>query len=956
MQAFLKAFVGGAVLFCHLSVFSQNCDFSGKIYDEITDEGLAVANIFYNSDQSITADLEGDFAVSLPYGTYNFEFSYVGYKSQVLTVNLNKASKKLDVGLRSVELNEAIVTADIAIDRETPVAFSNIDAKTINEELASQDIPMILNTTPGVYATQQGGGDGDARITIRGFDQRNIAVMLDGVPVNDMENGWVYWSNWFGLDAILQTTQVQRGLGISKLAVPSVGGTINIITKGIDQKKDTKIKQEVSNNGFLRTTFGHTSGRLKGGWGFTVAGSYKQGNGWVDGNFTKGFFYYGKVQKAMGNHVFTLSGFGAPQNHGQRVIRGGIGVYDAEVASNLGAELNEQDVNEFGIGHNFQTADLLRYDLDANGNRINEKAETLNSNVNYYHKPQFSFRHSWNMSDKLSLNSTAYLSIGNGGGTRLDKSFSKDELLTNGGPDYQSVYDIQTGDSFEPTPFVSQDPTIIPGISNTEHAATENYLQSGINNHFWYGLLSSMSYKMSDKITLSGGLDVRSYKGGHYREVYDLLGADYLFDTSNQNSATGVKREGDIIDYHNDAFVQWGGLFGQVEYKNDLWSGFLSGSYAMTRYKRIDYMLPRSVTVDGVDIAPVYFWETNATSPTLIEETAPNGQVYTAESPELSYQETDWYYKGGFTVKSGFNRKINEKHNFFVNLGYLDRAPRFQNVFDFGNKLFSNIENELIQAVEFGYGFKTRPFSLNLNSYYTTWQNRPVNRGVQISDPQDPEEFISANVNGMNARHMGAELEAAYAVNKKLTLEGIVSLGDWIWDTKDTVLFYYDDGTPVVENGVQRSVSYDARGVHVGDAAQTQLGGLIRYEFKRGAYVKLRYTFFDRHYANFNPNDLNGDDAGRDSWQVPSYGLLDFHAGYRIKLRDKYNLNLRGSLFNILDKRAISDASVNDNRAVGSDSPTGAAESEDGDLFDANSAGVFFVQGTRLNISATLNF
>ena len=208
----------------------------------------------------------------------------------------------------------------------------------------------------------------------------------------------------------------------------------------------------------------------------------------------------------------------------------------------------------------------------------------------------------------------------------------------------------------------------------------------------------------------------------------------------------------------------------------------------------------------------------------------------------------------------------------------------------------------------------------------------------------------------MNARHMGAELEAAYAVNKKLTLEGIVSLGDWIWDTKDTVLFYYDDGTPVLENGVQRSVSYDARGVHVGDAAQTQLGGLIRYEFKRGAYVKLRYTFFDRHYANFNPNDLNGDDAGRDSWQVPSYGLLDFHAGYRIKLRDKYNLNLRGSLFNILDKRAISDASVNDNRAVGSDSPTGAAESEDGDLFDANSAGVFFVQGTRLNISATLNF
>ena len=83
-------------------------------------------------------------------------------------------------------------------DRKTPVAFSTIPLKKINEELASQDIPLVLNSTPGVYATQQGGGDGDARITIRGFNQRNVAVMIDGIPVNDMENGWVYWSNWFG--------------------------------------------------------------------------------------------------------------------------------------------------------------------------------------------------------------------------------------------------------------------------------------------------------------------------------------------------------------------------------------------------------------------------------------------------------------------------------------------------------------------------------------------------------------------------------------------------------------------------------------------------------------------------------------------------------------------------------------------------------------------------------------
>ena len=71
--------------------------------------------------------------------------------------------------------------------------------------LGSQDIPMILNTTPSVYTTQQGGGAGDARINVRGFNQRNVAVMINGVPQNDMENGWVYWSNWDGVgDAHLQ--------------------------------------------------------------------------------------------------------------------------------------------------------------------------------------------------------------------------------------------------------------------------------------------------------------------------------------------------------------------------------------------------------------------------------------------------------------------------------------------------------------------------------------------------------------------------------------------------------------------------------------------------------------------------------------------------------------------------------------------------------------------------------
>ena len=79
-------------------------------------------------------------------------------------------------------------------DEKTPVAYTNISKAEMEVRLGSQEIPMALNTTPSVYATQQGGGAGDARINVRGFNQRNVAVMINGVPQNDMENGWVFSS------------------------------------------------------------------------------------------------------------------------------------------------------------------------------------------------------------------------------------------------------------------------------------------------------------------------------------------------------------------------------------------------------------------------------------------------------------------------------------------------------------------------------------------------------------------------------------------------------------------------------------------------------------------------------------------------------------------------------------------------------------------------------------------
>ena len=103
--------------------------------------------------------------------------------------------------------------------------------------------------------------------------------MIDGIPMNDMENGAVYWSNWDGLADVTRTMQVQRGLGASKLAIPSVGGTINVLTRGIDQKRSFSVRTEFGNNSMQKLSFGFNSGEIGKGWGITFAGSRKTGLG-----------------------------------------------------------------------------------------------------------------------------------------------------------------------------------------------------------------------------------------------------------------------------------------------------------------------------------------------------------------------------------------------------------------------------------------------------------------------------------------------------------------------------------------------------------------------------------------------------------------------------------------------------------------------------------------------------
>ncbi len=412
------------LLSASFSVLAQKQTVSGVVKDSFLGETVVGANVIIKGTFTGTVtDINGKFTLQLDKGNYTLQVSYVGYNTVTQDIVVDDKPLNLTFTLETIVLDEISIVGDVARSRETPVAFTTLLPTKIEEQISGQDIPMLLNKTPGVYATEQGGGDGDARITIRGFSQRNVAVMLDGIPVNDMENGWVYWSNWFGLDAVTRSIQVQRGLGASKLALPSVGGTMNILTKGIENNRSLSAEEAIDGNGKFTTNLGYTSGKLNHGWGVTLAGAYKAGYGWVDKTNVKAWFFFVKIDKRWGNHITSLTGFGAPQTHKQRNYKRAIATYDTKYAAEHG--VNPEDfpvIQNMGIDYNQhwgylrRVADEWNSDYSARIKNPDAPGYVVNEMVNTYFKPQFSIRDSWNVSDKLTISNTLYLSIGTGGG------------------------------------------------------------------------------------------------------------------------------------------------------------------------------------------------------------------------------------------------------------------------------------------------------------------------------------------------------------------------------------------------------------------------------------------------------------------------------------------------------------------------------------------------------------
>jgi outer membrane cobalamin receptor len=836
---------------------------SGTVTTRDTDEMLPGASVVIEGfSRGTTTDLDGHFLLSdLSPGTYTVTASFVGYKdeSQVVTVRSADVVLNFEIEATSVALEGMEVFASRALEQRTPVAFTTLGRARLQRDLGSRDVPLVLNSTPSVYSTVQGGGAGDARVNVRGFNQRNVAIMINGVPVNDMENGWLYWSNWDGLEEVTNSIQLQRGLSVVTLATPSIGGTMNILTDPARNVRQVLLKQEFGNDGLRKSTLMLSSGLIDGKVAVTVSGIRKTGRGYVDGTWTDMWSYYAAVGwNASGKHRFDFFAIGSPQRHGQNLFRQNIAAYDHGYARKVferdgldAATISEilQAYPERGRRWN-QNIGAVSETYSRDQHNGFEPVQRKNSGymdefVNFFHKPILSLSHFGQLTEKSLLSTIVYYSGGKGGGS----SRHGDLILDQSGPSPVPNYDA----SIE---------------ANKKNGLSLGIIRNRHNVQWTLGAISKLTHQVNDRIELEAGLDWRSAEIQHFSTVRDLLGGQgYLrFDNDFWGSGGRAVQLGERFDYNDFVTVNWIGGFLQGRYE----AGSLS-SFAVVGYSRIKYTFEDFFTDDG------------------------NGRPFTASPSPI----------GGYQVKGGANYRLNEVFSVYASIGRVSKVPVFDGVIDaISGSVNPDPQNESFIGVESGLNFRSldRRVTAKLNLYHTMWNDRTVTRNLVEQSGND--ELV--NITGLNARHRGVEGELAWQPVDFVRLDGAFSVGDWKYTDDVSGTYTLDRSNP----DSQEQISLPLSGVKVGDAPQTQLAYAITAFPRPRMHIVLTGRSYAKHFADFDPAGYS--ERNSTVWEAPGYTVFDLKAGYEFD-RGRFGVRLFLHVFNIANTFYVQDA-VNNSR------------------------------------------
>lgn len=798
-------------------------------------------------DNDVTADKIGYFQfVDLMPGHYQIVITKPNYETKVMEFDVMDNEKKKDLGV--ITLYSTLTNADqglAIIDNDDDSDESSNQVSTVGLLQSSQDVfNRIAAFDLGFYWFRP-----------RGIDGRSGETMMNGVSMVKSDNGNVDFSNWGGLNEITRYPEIAPNHSPSEYAFGGNSGVIYKNTKASEYRKGFQFTQSLTNRNYRnRTSLRYSSGMSKSGWAFTLMGARR----WAEEGIQEGTFYdaygtyLGVEKKFSDKHTMTFNFIGSP--------------YRRSTASP-----STQEVYDYrGVHYN-------SYWGWQDGEKRSER-------VRRGFQPIFQVQDFWKINKNSSLWTTVSYQFGKDKGSRLDW-----QNVQNPSPTYYrnlpSYYDsldpnasvinpdgtmTTAQDAFQTSllGWTSGDPNITQlnwdrlYRRNMQQPAGTYYGQTG--KRALYYLVNDVSddkiwnasthfvHNFNNNTKFLLNVSYQNYRSEQYREVNDLLGADFVLNkdpfSNNQPGTTGfydegeenvTKRVGDKITYDY--------IFRRQEVKVNPGIRFMAGAFDVFVSALVGYS-------------------------TSNREGLFNHYLY-SDSKTKSQDYNFWNYG----LKGQLIYKINGRNFLVYNGAYYSQAPYLEDLFinpRANNSVAPNVKNMTVSANDLSYVLNSPLLKVRLTAYIVQSQNE-TNVQRYFADFGESTGFISQVTTGVNKRNLGAELGVDYKLTPTLSLQGIVSYGQFVYTNNPNAYYaadavIYNQGKPFIDLGKSYIENY-----RQGGTPQQAYSLGFKYNSPQYWWFGANWNYFDDNYLDPSALLRTGSFVQNSNSSTPYYNLTE---------------------------------------------------------------------------------
>lgn len=879
-------------IFCSISFFSllnaQNGNITGKVTDPVNKSGIdRVLVILLPSGVETYTDPGGVFTFeNIPYGDYTLKIFANTYRVIDKPISVNSNS----LNIEEITLEKDLIT-DVANNDAIVPTVNLSDDESQNSSIGNNNVAGILTASRDVFVSNSSFTFGQARFNYRGYSQGGeYRVFINGIPMNELDNGQVYFNNWGGLNDMFRFGDNSYGLEPTTFSFGEVGGANNIDVIAARQRKQLRVSYSGSNRSYQhRVMATYTTGMLKGGWAFSFSGSWRGSpTSYYPGGFYDSWAYFFSASKKFGKkHLLSFVTFGVPVRRGK-------------------------------TSPTIKEAQDLAGSIYYNPTWGYQEGKVRNANTFSGYQPMYLLTYEWLINEKSSLNISTAFQWGTSGSSRLNWYNAPDPR-----PDYYRYLPSYQTDS-------ALQQTMIDYYTNNPNALQIDW------NHLY-----QVNYSNQDTIynadntpgnTVTGKRSlyvVESYKedlkefsfnayynasfGNHvhftagglyqmqitrfYRQIDDLLGGDFFFDlnqfaefdfagndTVNQNdlnNLNNVVREGEEYGYNYEMH----------QHNAQAW---VQGRFT---FKKVDFFAAAKVDINN-------YWR--------------NGIYRNGLFPDNSEGESDKLLYVSPFVKAGLTYKLNGRNYFFVNGSWGLRAPSINHVFlnpQTRNTMLDNPSQQTVITAEGGYLLNSPKIKARAVGYISYALD-----GIKTMTFYHDEyrNFVNLTMQNIDIRSYGGEFALEGEIYRGLGMNGVVAIGRSQYIDRPTATTTLNNTTELLDE--DRLVYLNNFNVANGPQWANTIG--IFYNSPKYWFVKLNFNYFDWIWMDINPlrrTTLAVEGVEYDSQlyhdiidqqRLPAIFTMDLFGGYSWKLDNTFKsmkksmyLNFTASVSNLTNNQ-----------------------------------------------------